>query len=128
MNFFNILSYLFVGTITGIFMSTIGVDGLITVPSLIILGLTLKKAVIIALILQVLPQTIPALYNFWKNNDITRELLIISLFLVIGNFIGTYYGSFIHTQQLFSEYYLYLFFVFFLLFSAGYITHQHLIF
>ena len=127
MNFFNILSYLFVGTITGIFMSTIGVDGLITVPSLIILGLTLKKAVIIALILQVLPQTIPALYNFWKNNDITRELLIISLFLVIGNFIGTYYGSFIHTQQLFSEYYLYLFFVFFLLFSAGYITHQHLI-
>jgi uncharacterized membrane protein YfcA len=109
-------------------MSTIGVDSLITVPSLIILGLTLKKAVIIALILQVLPQTIPALYNFWKNNDITRELLIISLFLVIGNFIGTYYGSFIHTQQLFSEYYLYLFFVFFLLFSAGYITHQHLIF
>jgi len=127
MNFFNILSYLFVGTVTGIFMSTIGVDGLITVPSLIILGLSLKKAVIIALILQVLPQTIPALYNFWKNNDITRELLIISLFLVIGNFIGTYYGSFIHTQQLFSEYYLYLFFVFFLLFSAGYITHQHLI-
>lgn len=127
MNFFNILSYLFVGTITGIFMSTIGVDGLITVPSLIILGLSLKKAVIIALILQVLPQTIPALYNFWKNNDITRELLIISLFLVIGNFIGTYYGSFIHTQELFSEYYLYLFFVFFLLFSAGYITHQHLI-
>lgn len=127
MNFFNIISYLFVGTVTGIFMSTIGVDGLITVPSLIILGLTLKKAVIIALILQVLPQTIPALYNFWKNNDITRELLIISLFLVIGNFIGTYYGSFIHTQELFSEYYLYLFFVFFLLFSAGYITHQHLI-
>ena len=127
MNFFNIISYLFVGTVTGIFMSTIGVDGLITVPSLIILGLSLKKAVIIALILQVLPQTIPALYNFWKNNDITRELLIISLFLVIGNFIGTYYGSFIHTQELFSEYYLYLFFVFFLLFSAGYITHQHLI-
>ena len=127
MNFFNILSYLFVGTVTGIFMSTIGVDGLITVPSLIILGLSLKKAVIIALILQVLPQTIPALYNFWKNNDITRELLIISLFLVIGNFIGTYYGSFIHTQEVFSEYYLYLFFVFFLLFSAGYITHQHLI-
>ena len=127
MNFFNIISYLFVGTVTGIFMSTIGVDGLITVPSLIILGLSLKKAVIIALILQVLPQTIPALYNFWKNNDITRELLIISLFLVIGNFIGTYYGSFIHTQEVFSEYYLYLFFVFFLLFSAGYITHQHLI-
>jgi uncharacterized membrane protein YfcA len=127
MDLLHIISYLFIGTLTGFFMSTIGVDGLITVPSLIILGLSLKKAVIIALILQVLPQTIPALYNFWKNDDISYELLIISFILVLGNFIGTYYGSFIHTQNLVSDKGLYQFFVFFLLFSAVYITNKHLV-
>lgn len=127
MDLLHIISYLFVGTLTGFFMSTIGVDGLITVPSLIILGLNLKKAVVIALILQVLPQTIPAIYNFWKNNDITYELLIISFILVIGNFIGTYYGSFIHTQKLVPDKVLYQFFVIFLLLSAVYITNKHLV-
>ena len=127
MDLLHIISYLFIGTLTGFFMSTIGVDGLITVPSLIILGLSLKKAVIIALILQVLPQTIPALYNFWKNDDISYELLIISFILVLGNFIGTYYGSFIHTPNLVSDKGLYQFFVFFLLFSAVYITNKHLV-
>jgi len=127
MDLLHIISYLFVGTLTGFFMSTIGVDGLITVPSLIILGISLKKAVVIALILQVLPQTIPALYNFWKNNDITYELLIISFILVIGNFIGTYYGSFIHTHNLVTDKALYQFFVIFLLLSAVYITNKHLV-
>jgi uncharacterized membrane protein YfcA len=127
MDLLHIISYLFVGTLTGFFMSTIGVDGLITVPSLIILGLNLKKAVVIALILQVLPQTIPAIYNFWKNNDITYELLIISFILVIGNFIGTYYGSFIHTQKLVPDKVLYQIFVIFLLLSAVYITNKHLV-
>ena len=127
MDLLHIISYLFVGTLTGFFMSTIGVDVLITVPSLIILGLNLKKAVVIALILQVLPQTIPAIYNFWKNNDITYELLIISFILVIGNFIGTYYGSFIHTQKLVPDKVLYQFFVIFLLLSAVYITNKHLV-
>lgn len=127
MDLLHIISYLFVGTLTGFFMSTIGVDGLITVPSLIMLGLNLKKAVVIALILQVLPQTIPAIYNFWKNNDITYELLIISFILVIGNFIGTYYGSFIHTQKLVTDKALYQFFVIFLLLSAVYITNKHLV-
>ena len=108
-------------------MATIGADGLITVPALCILGLSLKKAVIIALILQALPQTIPALYNFWKNDEISKELIYISLLLIFGNFIGTYYGSFIHTKKLLSEKQLYLFFVVFLLISALYVTCEHLL-
>ena len=103
MNIINIISYIIVGTLTGLFMATIGADGLITVPALCILGLSLKKAVIIALILQALPQTIPALYTFWKNYDITKELVYISLLIIFGNFIGTYSGSFIHTKNLLSE-------------------------
>jgi len=127
MNIINIISYIIVGTLTGLFMATIGADGLITVPALCILGLSLKKAVIIALILQALPQTIPALYNFWKNDEISKELIYISLLLIFGNFIGTYYGSFIHTKKLLSEKQLYLFFVVFLLISALYVTCEHLL-
>lgn len=119
--------YLFVGTLTGIFMATIGADGLITVPCLVLLGLQLKKAVIIALILQALPQTIPALYNFWKNDDIDKHLIYISIILILGNFIGTYYGSFIHTENLLTEKQLYQFFVFFLLVTVVYVTNKHLI-
>lgn len=117
--------YLLVGTITGVFMATIGADGLITVPCLVLIGLSLKHSVIIALILQALPQTIPALYNFWKNKDITRELIYISLILILGNFIGTYYASFIHTKNLVSDKTLYTFFAAFLFLSSGYISYKH---
>lgn len=125
MEIISFLLYLLIGTLTGIFMATIGADGLITVPCLVMVGLSLENAVIIALILQALPQTIPALYNFWKNNDITEELIYISLILILGNFIGTYYGSFIHTKNLVSDKTLYAYFASFLFISAAYISCKH---
>lgn len=125
MEIISFILYLLIGTLTGIFMATIGADGLITVPCLVMVGLSLENAVIIALILQALPQTIPALYNFWKNNDITEELVYISLILILGNFIGTYYGSFIHTKNLVSDKTLYAYFASFLFISGAYISGKH---
>lgn len=118
---------LIIGTITGVFISTIGVGaGLITIPSLVVLGMSLHRAVIITLILQLLPQTVPAVYNFWKQGEITNDLITLSLILLVGNLIGTYYGSLFHTKDILTEKQFYKILFVFLLFSAASIYFKHL--
>lgn len=117
-----------IGTISGILISSIGIGaGLFIIPSLILLGVPLKEGVIIVLILQLLPQTIPAVYNFWKEENITYELIYISIFLLIGNIIGSYYGSMLHTKNIINEKYFYLSLVIFLLFAAAFISCKHIL-
>lgn len=117
-----------VGTISGILISSIGIGaGLFIIPCLILLGIPLKQGVIIVLILQLLPQTIPAVYNFWKKESITYELVYISVFLLIGNIIGTYYGSMLHTTNIIKKKDFYLSLVVFLFFAAGFITYKHIL-
>ena len=117
-----------VGTISGILISSIGIGaGLFIIPCLILLGIPLKQGVIIVLLLQLLPQTIPAVYNFWKKESITYELIYISLFLLIGNIIGTYYGSMLHTKNIINEKYFYISLVVFLLFAAAFISCKHIL-
>ena len=118
---------LIIGTITGVFISTIGVGaGLITIPALVVLGMSLHRAVIITLILQLLPQTVPAVYNFWKQGEITNDLITLSLILLVGNLIGTYYGSLFHTKDILTEKQFYKILFVFLLFSAASIYFKHL--
>lgn len=118
---------LIIGTITGLFISTIGVGaGLITIPSLVILGMPLKNAVVITLMLQLLPQTVPAVYNFWKDGEITNDLIKLSLILLVGNLIGTYYGSLVHTKDMLTEKQFYKILFIFLLLSASGIYYEHL--
>ena len=91
------------------------------------LGIPLKQGVIIVLILQLLPQTVPAVYNFWKKESITYELIYISLFLLIGNMIVTYYGSMLHTKNIINEKYFYISLVVFLLFAAAFISCKYIL-
>jgi uncharacterized membrane protein YfcA len=117
-----------IGTISGTLISSIGIGaGLFIIPCLILLGIPLKQGVIIVLILQLLPQTIPAVYNFWKEESITYELIYISIFLLIGNIIGSYYGSMLHTKNIINEKYLYISLVMFLLFAAAFISCNHIL-
>ena len=128
MNLIQIGLILLVGIISGVLISSIGIGaGLFIIPCLILLGIPLKQGVIIVLLLQLLPQTIPAVYNFWKKESITYELIYISVFLLIGNIVGTYYGSMLHTKNIINEKYFYISLVVFLLFAAAFISYKHIL-
>lgn len=127
MNYLQIFVSLIIGTVTGVFISSIGIGaGLVTIPALIFFGMAHENAVIITLLLQLLPQTVPAIYNFWKDDKLSMELIYFSLILLVGNLIGTYFGSLIHTKDLISDKTLYKCLFTFLLISAFSVYYQYL--
>ena len=59
MNVYLFFIYIILGFISGLFLGSIGVGaGLLTIPILIRTGLTIKESVVVALIVQLIPQSI----------------------------------------------------------------------
>ena len=55
--------YIIIGVISGTSMGIIGVgSGLLTIPALVLTGLSLQQSVGISLIIQLLPQSLPGAY------------------------------------------------------------------
>ena len=60
--------YIFIGLLTGVSMGMIGIGaGVISMPLLIYAGLSVKQSVAIGMVMQVLPQSIPGVINYWKQ-------------------------------------------------------------
>tara|TARA_B110000305_G_C19190192_1_gene516210 strand:- start:287 stop:685 length:399 start_codon:yes stop_codon:yes gene_type:complete len=121
MKLIKIFIYLFIGGIAGVSMGTIGIGaGLITMPLLIYSGLTIYEAVALAMVMQLLPQSIPGVYNYWKY--IKWEP---TLFVILGSFFGIWIGSTLTSGKYLSELFLYRFLAIFLLLSSFYFFIKH---
>ena len=99
--------------------------GLFTIPVLIMTGLSINEATITALIIQLLPQTIPGVIIYFNKKMIKLDIVYISLLILIGSFIGVYLGSYLTLKNYISKRFLYRFLVITLLVSAFYITYKY---
>ena len=107
-----IISYICIGILSGISMGVIGIGaGLITIPLLIYSGLTIQQAVSIGLIIQIIPQTLPATIIYYRNGVINKFILWITFFIIIGNIIGTSLGAYLVTYNYLSKKIIYRFLI-----------------
>lgn len=91
--------------ISGLLMGMIGIGGAtILTPLLMISGLTLEQSVAIVLFVQVIPETLPALYMYYKNKHfLWKEALII----LAGSISGISIGAYISSNKIIPKIYLY---------------------
>ena len=108
--------YATIGIITGISMGSLGVGaGIISIPLLIQSGLTIKQAVGAGMVMQLLPQSIPGVINYWEN-----IVWIPTIVLIVGSMFGIWLGSYLVANDLISEKALYKILTIILLFSTIY--------
>ena len=101
-----IIAYLVVGIISGLFTGSVGVgSGVILVPLLTQLGMSLSQSIATGLILQLVPQSIFGVIEYYNAGDIVWKN---SLIVLIGSSIGIYFGAMINTKKWISNKYLYL--------------------
>ena len=113
--------YIIIGTIAGVSMGAIGIGaGLITMPLLIYSGLTIPQAVAVAMVMQLLPQSAPGVYNYRKH-----ILWKPTIFVILGSILGIWVGSTLTSKNYLSETFLYRFLAIFLLFSSLFFFIKH---
>ena len=105
-----------IGLLTGISMGATGIGaGLLSVPLLIYSGLSFKEAVSVSMLMQLLPQSILGVKNYWDEIQWG-----VSLRVIISSILGIYIGSYIVTKNIISEMNLYKILTIFLFFSSLY--------
>jgi uncharacterized membrane protein YfcA len=79
-----------VGVLAGYFIGLVGIGaGVIMIPLLVVNGFTLEQAVAAGLMLQLVPQSLPAIYVYWKNNHVlVRECVLLIVTSMLGMFLG----------------------------------------
>jgi len=126
MNAFLFILYLLTGLISGLFLGMVGIGAaLFTIPVLIMTGLTINEATIVALIIQLLPQTIPGIIMYYNQKMIKLDIVYISLLILIGSFFGVYLGTTLTLKNYISKRFLYRFLVITLFISAFYISYKY---
>jgi uncharacterized membrane protein YfcA len=122
---FNEMILMLIGGLGGLSMGIIGVGaGIITIPLLILFGLNLRTAVGCALIMQLIPQTLPAVILYHKENYINYYF---SILVVIGSLIGTYIGAYIVSNKYISEHISHKILAVFLLIISFYYAYKYLL-
>tara|TARA_Y100000992_G_C21154165_1_gene437727 strand:- start:472 stop:837 length:366 start_codon:yes stop_codon:yes gene_type:complete len=105
-----------IGLGVGISMGATGVGaGILSVPLLIQTGLSFKEAVSVSMLMQLLPQSILGVKNYWSEIKWN-----VSLRVIFSNIIGIYIGSLVVTKNIFSQTFLYKILTLFLFFSSIY--------
>ena len=105
---------IFVGTLIGI----IGIGGgVLLLPFLLYLNFTIQQAVAVTLFLSAVPNTLPALYMYYKEGFfLIKPSIVTALGTIIGVIIGGYVGS----NELIPKIYIYRFYTAFLLILSIY--------
>lgn len=113
--------FFIVGSIAGVSMGSIGIGaGLITMPLLIYGGLTIKQAVGAAMVMQLLPQSIPGVINYKKH-----ILWFPSLLVILGSIYGIWLGSNAVKKKYLTEQTLYRIITIFLFITSVYFYFTH---
>lgn len=109
------------GGIAGISMGSIGIGaGLLTMPLLIYSGMSIQQAVAAAMVMQLLPQSAPGVYNYWEH-----ILWLQSMLVVVGSIFGIWLGSYLVTKKYLTNKMLYRIITIFLLISSIYFYMFH---
>ncbi len=118
--------YVIIGIVSGTSMGIIGVgSGLLTIPALVFTGLSLQQSVGISLIIQLLPQSLPGAYMYYSKGFINKKILIITLIVLIGSFVGTTLGAYLVTKNYISHQFTYRILTVLLFLSSLYIGFNH---
>ena len=87
--------YTGIGCLAGISMGAIGIGaGLITMPLLIYSGLSIPESVAVIMVMQLLPQSAPGVYNYW-NHILWKPTICV----ILGSIIGIWFGSYLHRPE-----------------------------
>lgn len=96
-----IILFILTGIITGLLMGIVGIGGgALLIPMLMMLGLSIKQAVAMSLVLQMVPQTLPGVYLYYKQGHVK---IYKSIALIIGSVIGVFIGSYLVVNNFISE-------------------------
>lgn len=117
---FETLIYILIGVLTGISMGAFGIGQVVSMPLLIYCGLSVKQAIAIGMVMQLLPQSIPGVVNYWKH-----ILWYESFVVVTASIFGIWLGSFLVTRNIIPEYIMYRFITVFLFLCAIYLYLYH---
>jgi len=112
-----------IGILCGLSMGSIGIGaGLVTVPLLILYGIDIKTAVALIMVMQLLPQSIFGVINYWNYINWYQSFIVI-----VASFIGIYIGSFTVSNNYISELILYKILTIFLIINSIYFSIKYLI-
>ena len=112
-----------IGISAGLSMGSLGIGaGLVTVPLLILYGINFKTAIALIMVMQLLPQSIFGVINYWNYINWYQSFIVI-----VSSFFGIYIGSFIVTNNYISELMLYKILTIFLIINSIYFSMKYLI-
>jgi len=108
--------FILTGFITGVSIGIIGIGaGVLLMPMLVFLGVPIKSSVAIGLALQLVPQSFPGLWLYYKNGHLNIK---IALLVIFGSLIGTTYGSYLVNYKFIDENHIYILLFIMLLIST----------
>ena len=116
------LVYLLIGLITGISIGIVGIGaGIIMMPLLISYGVSIKTAVAVGLVLQLVPQSLPGVIIYNQNGYVDW---ILSIYVIIGSLIGITIGAYLVNHKYINKKQMYQYLFIILLFSTLYIGYN----
>lgn len=90
-----------IGIITGISIGLVGIGaGVLFIPFLVYYGLPIKSAIAVGLALQLVPQSLPGFYLYYKEGFVNWFVIFWTL---IGSTIGILIGSYLSTMGYVTE-------------------------
>lgn len=118
--------YIFVGLFSGFFTGAVGIGaGVLMIPLLNHLGMSLGESVATGLVIQLIPQSIFGAYEYYKKGKV---IWLNTLLVLIGSSYGIYLGSLFNTKKIIPKKYLYLILSILLFISSIYIYIKHVIY
>jgi len=118
---FHLISFFVIGSIAGVSMGIIGMGaGLITMPLLVYSGLTIPQSISVIMIMQLLPQSLPGVYNYREHILLEPTGLV-----VVGSIFGIWLGSHLVVNNYISDIHIYRFITIFLFLSSIYFYYKH---
>lgn len=93
--------YTMIGIITGISIGLVGIGaGVLFIPFLVSYGVPIKTAIAVGLALQLVPQSLPGFYLYYKEGFVNWFVIFWTL---IGSTIGILIGSYLSTMGYVNE-------------------------
>lgn len=113
-----------IGLVSGYFIGLVGIGaGVIMIPMLLYAGFTIQQAVAAGLFLQLIPQSLPAVYMYYKTDNL---LVWESIVLVVGSLLGTLVGAYQSTHNWITKRSLYIILFVLMVASSAYIFCRHI--
>ena len=119
------IQFILIGIITGITIGLVGIGaGVIMVPMLIYNGMNIKEAVATGLVLQLVPQSIFGVIEYYKSGNVK---IYETIMVIIGSTLGIYLGSILSTKNYISDKNIYLILSIILVLTGIYIFFKYYI-